>query len=325
MRAGPSAVAGAHLCSRGAFTPMVSDISCILGERTLQMDTSGVPGTTDERMRLRYAGTCRLCGTELPAREPAIYERATKTVRCLSCSLPALTADDGPPAKADPAPEKAAAPPSIPASRAGSSARREYERRKAKDEERLRQKWGRLGGVAVALSDERQSTKAWATGAVGEERLGARLEGCVSPSLAVLHDRLIPGSRANIDHLVVTPGGIWVIDAKRYKGRPRLQIEGGIIRPRVDMLFVGRRNCTRLVDGVLKQMDVIRELVGDAPIKGALCFVDADWPLFGGSFTTREIHVLWPKQLTKILCQAGPSLVNVAETEALLADRLRPA
>lgn len=72
---------------------------------------------------------------------------------------------------------------------AGSSARREYERRKAKDEERLRQKWGRLGGIAVALSDDRQSTKAWATGAVGEERLGARLDSLVSQSIAVLHDR----------------------------------------------------------------------------------------------------------------------------------------
>lgn len=71
--------------------------------------------------------------------------------------------------------------------------RREYERRKAKDEERLRQKWGKFGGIAVAISDERQSTKAWSTGAVGEERLGTRLDSLVSESIAVLHDRRIPG------------------------------------------------------------------------------------------------------------------------------------
>lgn len=34
---------------------------------------------------------------------------------------------------------------------AGSSARREYERGRARDEGRLRQKWGKLGGIAVAL------------------------------------------------------------------------------------------------------------------------------------------------------------------------------
>ena len=170
---------------------------------------------------------------------------------------------------------------------AGSSARREYERRKARDEERLRQKWGKLGGVAVALSDEKQSTKAWATGAVGEERLGARLDSLVSESIAVLHDRRIPGSKANIDHIAITAAGIWVIDAKRYKGRPELKIEGGILRPRVEMLLVGRRDCTKLVDGVLKQIDLVREVVGDLPVTGALCFVEADWPLIGGAFTTQ--------------------------------------
>ena len=44
----------------------------------------------------------------------------------------------------------------------GESARREHERRKANDEARTRAKWGKLGGLAVALSDEKQSTKAGA-------------------------------------------------------------------------------------------------------------------------------------------------------------------
>ena len=36
----------------------------------------------EKRMSLRYAGTCRICGTELPAKAEAIYERSSKTVRC---------------------------------------------------------------------------------------------------------------------------------------------------------------------------------------------------------------------------------------------------
>ena len=136
------------------------------------------------------------------------------------------------------------------------------------------------------MSDEKQSTKAWATGAVGEERLGARLDSLVSESIAVLHDRRIPGSKANIDHIAVTAAGIWVIDAKRYKGRPELKIEGGILRPRVEKVLVGRRDCTKLVDGVLKQIELVQEVVGDVPVTGALCFVEADWPLIGGAFAT---------------------------------------
>ena len=195
---------------------------------------------------------------------------------------------------------------------AGGSARREYERRKAKDEQRIREKWGRFGNIAVAISDERQSTTAWERGAVGEERLGARLDSLVSQDIAVLHDRRIPRSKANIDHIVITRAGIWVIDAKRYKGKPELRVEGGILRPRIRKLLVGRRDCTDLVDGVLKQVDRVRDVAGDIPITGALCFVEADWPLIGGAFTTRGVQVLWPKRLVSLLTEAELGAVDVA-------------
>lgn len=282
----------------------------------MTMETTGAADASDKRMRLRYAGTCRLCGTALPARADAIYEPSTRTVRCVVCPATA-TVPRTPEASVDVS------------SHAGSSARREYERRKAKDEQALRDKWGRLGGVAVALSDERTTTRNWATGAVGEERLAARLDAASSPVLALLHDRRIPSSRANIDHIAITPSGVWVIDAKRYKGRPRLEIEGGILRPRVEKLMVGRRDCTKIVDGVLKQMDVVRpilqDLVGDIPVTGALCFVDADWPLIGGSFTTRGVHVLAPRRLIKQLNSEAPAVLDVAAVRAALAARLPAA
>ena len=278
--------------------------------------------THDKRMKLRYAGSCRLCGSDLPVRVDAIYERATKTVRRVECpSVGAISESDvsleEESGSVEPAPEPAAGV-------AGSSARREYERRKAKDEERLRQKWGKLGGIAVALSDEKQSTKAWATGAVGEERLGARFDSLVSESIAVLHDRRIPGSKAKIDHIAVTPAGIWVIDAKRYKGRPELKIEGGILRPKVEKVLVGRRDCTKLVDGVLKQVDLVRDVVGDVPVVGSLCFVEADWPLIGGAFATRGVQVLWPKRLAKLLVEAEGA-VDVLSVRAALAAHFKLA
>lgn len=271
----------------------------------------------DKRMKLRYAGTCRLCGVDLPARSEAIYERDTRTVRCVACQpeAPDTTVATEP---ADPARTAAGV--------AGSSARREYERRKAKDEDRIRQKWGRLGGIAVALSEERQSTSAWATGAVGEERLGAWLDSLASPSLAVLHDRRIPGTRANIDHIAITPAGVWVIDAKRYQGRPELRVEGGFFRARVEKLVVAGRDRTGLVDGVLKQVDLVRDLLdGEVAVVGALCFVGADWPLIGGAFTTRGVHVLWPKRLAKFLAEDADEAIDVARVREAIAARLRSA
>ena len=92
---------------------------------------------------------------------------------------------------------------------------REYERRKNKRETRIREAHPRMGGLILALSDDPQSTKAWATGAQGEERLGRQLDGHVGDGVHVLHDRRIPPTKANIDHIVVCPSGVFVIDAKK--------------------------------------------------------------------------------------------------------------
>jgi hypothetical protein len=267
-----------------------------------------------KQIRLRRAGACHVCGAPLPPGTEAIYETEMKTDRCLECVPEAMPTDLEAPSE-DSSPTESGV--------AGSSARREYERREAKDEETLRDKWGRLGGLAVALSDERQSTKAWERGAIGEERIGARLDSLATNGIAILHDRRIPGSKANIDHIAITRRGIWVIDAKRYKGRPELKIEGGILRPRVEKLLVGRRDCTKLLDGVHKQVGLVRDLVGDVPVTGALCFVEADWPLIGGAFATRGIHVLWPKRLAKVLAEETAGDVDVAAMRESVASRFK--
>lgn len=97
-------------------------------------------------MRLLYAGVCRVCGVELLAKVEAIYERTTKTVRCVSQDVrrPAIE-----PAVVE-----------VEFGTAGASARREFERRKAKREERIRTKHPKLGGLMLAVSDEQQSTTA---------------------------------------------------------------------------------------------------------------------------------------------------------------------
>lgn len=57
-------------------------------------------------------------------------------------------------------------------------------------------------------------------GAIGEERVGAVLDGADREAFRVLHDRLVsPGkSQANLDHIVVAHSGIYLIDAKNWTG-----------------------------------------------------------------------------------------------------------
>lgn len=105
---------------------------------------------------------------------------------------------------------------------------------------------------------------------------------------------------------------MFIIDAKRYRdARPELRVEGGIIRPREELLIVGGRDRTKLVHGMHKQVALVRAALADqpdVPVHGVLCFVDADWPLIGGSFTVQGVGVLWMKKLKKTLTEAGGAL-----------------
>lgn len=264
-------------------------------------------------MRLRFDGVCRLCGVLLPAGSMAVFEPSVKSVCCAS--------------HADSPRAGLVAQPVIDPGTPGGSARREFDRRRKRREQRIRDEHPRIGGMLHRLSGEPRSTTAWHTGAIGEEQLGGRLNQLVSDRLRVIHDRRIPGTRTNIDHLAVTPSGVYVIDAKKYAGRPRLKVEGGMLRPRVEKLLVGTRDCSHLVDGVLRQVEIVRGAVGPPlRVHGVLCFVGADWPLIGGSFTTREVEVLWPRRLYPMLKAEGSSTIEtISETHRLLAAALPPA
>jgi len=67
---------------------------------------------------------------------------------------------------------------------------------------------------------------AWRRGAAGERRTARLLGQLERYGWAVLHDLAVPGSHANIDHLVIGPGGVFVIDSKQYRGRLQLDPAG---------------------------------------------------------------------------------------------------
>lgn len=207
---------------------------------------------------------------------------------------------------------------------AGDSARAEYERRKANDEARTRAAWGRFGGIAVALTPERQSTRAWASGAEGEERVGARLDQLEEVGVRVLHDRRIPGTRANIDHIAVTATGVWVIDTKRYDGQsPEKRVEGGMLRPRVEKLWV-RGDKTRLVESVRWQVEKVAEAVPGVPVRGVLCFIDAQWGMLADPFTVNDVLVTWPKNLAKRLRAEASGRLDTGAVAGEIERRFTP-
>ena len=171
-------------------------------------------------------------------------------------------------------------------------------RRHAKREQRIHEDYGRFSGLVLALSKDPQSTRAWQRGSIGETKLAQSLAKLDRDDVIVLHDRRVPRSRANIDHLVVCPSGVFVVDAKLYTGQVHVKDVGSLFR-RDLRLFVGHRDCTRLAEGMKWQVQATEAALGDAeiPVFPVLCFIDAEWPLLGG-----------PREFSGVLIESERSL-----------------
>jgi hypothetical protein len=210
---------------------------------------------------------------------------------------------------------------------AGASARREYERRQGKREAATRERHPRLGNLLLRFQAPPASEVAWDTGAAGEEALAAHLaRRC--PEAIVLHDRRMPRSRANIDHLAVAASGIYVIDAKRYKGKIEMR-RPFFGEPR---LLIAGRDQTKLVEGLKRQREAVRAALAEtapaAPVHACFCFVNPDGQ-GGGSglpllrtLRIEDFPLFHPRKLSKRLNAPG---ALSAESRREVAEMLATA
>jgi len=170
----------------------------------------------------------------------------------------------------------------------------------------------------VKLSDEPASTRAWAIGARGEEQLAEALSSV--PGVQVLNDRRVKGTRGNIDHIVIGPAGIFVVDAKRYEGLIRIRDVGPFWRyePR---LYVGRRDKTKLAEGMAWQVEAVRAALTTAglepppPVTPVLCFVDGEWPIFRRPKQFMGVQLESVGSLKRLVQE--PIVLDATEIEAL--------
>jgi hypothetical protein len=116
-----------------------------------------------KQLCLRRPDQCRVCSTELPVGTMAIWDPIARTVTCMGCSGPEVTA--GPAARID-------------SGKAGASALRKHQGLHEAREQRAREKLGGLGAFLAKVIDEPSSTRVWQQGGNGEVRVAARLENC---------------------------------------------------------------------------------------------------------------------------------------------------
>lgn len=250
------------------------------------------------RLRLRYPAICSVCGFALSSGTEAFWSREAKAATCLACGPANLLID---------------------ASLPGASAAAEAEDRLQKRVEQVRRRYGDdAADVAEQVGADERSIASWRKGSNGEFRLAAFIEREVGNAVIALHDRLIPGTRRNIDHIFVAPSGVWVVDAKSYKGTVVKRDVGPFWRTE-NKVYVGGRDRSPLAKSVESQVEAVRAaLRPDRDMKGtdvhaALCFVDSEWRLLDSPFQVGTVWVLYPGALRKWLKRNGalsPELVE---------------
>lgn len=245
-------------------------------------------------------GRRQLLAASLP---PAVWmmREATKTVRCVECRA------DG-------------SNHAIDSGSAGASAHREYERRRAAREARVKARLGNvIGGVALAITGDPQSTRARERGSVGEQKLAEALAELAG--LVVLHDRRVPETRGNIDHILISRAGVFVVDAKRYQGLIRIRDRGGFFS-RDDRLYVGSRDCSTLATNMDWQVSAIKNAltaadieVSTLPVTPVLCFVDGEWPLIRPPESYKGVRLEGKRSIKKLV--GGSSVLDADQVDRI--------
>jgi hypothetical protein len=155
--------------------------------------------------------------------------------------------------------------------------------------------------------------RAWRRGAAGERRTARLLGPLERHGWAVLHDLAVPRSRANLDHLVIGPGGVFVIDSKQYRGRIQLDPSG--------QLWHGRYPLAPSLQAVSFEADQAALVLPDpdvvvVPIV-AIHGAQVPW----GKVVTHGVPVVAARRLPSMLRQL-PAVLG-PERVAVLADQAR--
>jgi hypothetical protein len=158
---------------------------------------------------------------------------------------------------------------------------------------------GRLSGLSLGGSRNGQRSASRK-----KSEPTARLDHYLSDSSArVLHHRRVDGEPVEIDHVIVGPAGITVVDSRHYdEGRAR--VERGVLR-------VGRRKRLDQVEEVLAQVRVVRELLADTSyvdvdVEAALAYRDVHGlPTLHG-FNAPRIMICGTRRIAREASRPGP-------------------
>jgi len=181
-------------------------------------------------------------------------------------------------------------------------------------ERRLVEKQAQLAGLQQEISGIEQSLHRWRSGRDGERHVGALLDGLTGWEWMVLHDLHWPGRPlANLDHVVVGPGGVVVVDAKNWAAAVVVRPDG--------VLSVGgrpRRAVTHEMSTMVASVAAVLGPQHRTAVVGALCFTGQSLP---PALTDDGVLVVGDEHLVARLLSLPPRLAQQEVRD--IADHLR--
>ena len=139
-----------------------------------------------------------------------------------------------------------------------------------------------VAGSSALRQDRRYRGDKNLKGAHGEYLMGTYLAAGLAPGAHVLTDRRVPGdSEANVDHVVVAPTGVWIIDSKKWTGEIRFRSPGfPSTDPRMYLTVDGKDRSSEITK-MFRLVIPVARVIGDAtvPVHPVLAFVEATWGL----------------------------------------------
>jgi Nuclease-related domain len=180
---------------------------------------------------------------------------------------------------------------------------------------------GLVGLVAAAMVGWRlrfrpsEQVAAWQRGAAGERRTARLLDRLTGDGYVIFHDLAVPGSPANVDHLVIGPSGVFVIDSKQWTGSVHQGSDG--------LAWHNHYPLDRTLETVRWQARIIGRLLGTRAA-AVVCVHGAH--VHGGGLEAQGVAIVPPHLLRSALGFEGVlSDAEVALLATTARTSLRPA
>ena len=178
--------------------------------------------------------------------------------------------------------------------------------------------FGRLGLGLRRPRTERAPSTTFSTPAAAGQTVASGLQPLIEHGFVILDSRSVVSARASVDHLVVGPTGVFVVDQKPWPGQ--ISVSG-------EHVYVDGRMRTGVTDEVIRASGAVQDILGHelkpvgAQVRPVILFDSATNPSFEGAIG--KVALAARRSVAKVIRAGEPSLgPETVVRLALAADRL---